>query len=60
MAPPSFRDLLGMPASTASTSDSALLVIDAQNEYVSFISWLSTSLVFHPMYLKIPNPSLRR
>jgi hypothetical protein len=60
MAPPSFRDLLGMPASTASTSDSALLVIDAQNEYVSFISWLSTSLVFHPMYRKIPNPSLRR
>ncbi|KAI4643688.1 hypothetical protein J4E93_006700 [Alternaria ventricosa] len=35
MAPPSFRDLLGMPASTASTSDSALLIIDAQNEYSS-------------------------
>lgn len=35
MAPSSFRDLLGMPASTASTSDSALVIIDAQNEYAS-------------------------
>ncbi|KAF2827817.1 Isochorismatase hydrolase [Ophiobolus disseminans] len=35
MAPTSFRDLLGMPASTASTSDSALIIIDAQNEYAS-------------------------
>jgi nicotinamidase-related amidase len=29
----SFRSLLGVPPSTASTSDSALLIIDAQNEY---------------------------
>lgn len=29
----SFRELLGVPPSTASTSDSALLIIDAQNEY---------------------------
>ncbi|KAF1835871.1 Isochorismatase hydrolase [Decorospora gaudefroyi] len=35
MAPSSFRELLGMPASTASTSDSCLLIIDAQNEYAS-------------------------
>ncbi|KAF1914532.1 Isochorismatase-like protein [Ampelomyces quisqualis] len=35
MAPSSFRSLLGMPASTASTSDSALIIIDAQNEYAS-------------------------
>lgn len=35
MAPSSFRDLLGIPASTASTSDSALIIIDAQNEYAS-------------------------
>jgi len=35
MAPSSFRDLLGMPASTASTSDSVLLIIDAQNEYAN-------------------------
>lgn len=35
MAPPSFRDLLGIPASSASTSDSALVIIDAQNEYAS-------------------------
>jgi nicotinamidase-related amidase len=35
MAPSSFRDLLGMPASTASTSDSCLIIIDAQNEYAS-------------------------
>jgi nicotinamidase-related amidase len=35
MAPSSFRDLLGMPASTASTSDSALIIIDAQNEYAN-------------------------
>ncbi|KAF2123499.1 Isochorismatase hydrolase [Dothidotthia symphoricarpi CBS 119687] len=31
----SFRSILGMPASTASTSDSALIIIDAQNEYAS-------------------------
>lgn len=31
----SFRDLLGIPAGTASTSDSALIIIDAQNEYAS-------------------------
>jgi hypothetical protein len=30
----SFRELIGVPASTASTSDSALVIIDAQNEYV--------------------------
>ncbi|KNG52798.1 isochorismatase hydrolase [Stemphylium lycopersici] len=35
MTPPSFRSLLGMPASTASTSDSVLVIIDAQNEYAS-------------------------
>lgn len=35
MSPQSFRALLGMPASTASTSDSALVIIDAQNEYAS-------------------------
>jgi len=31
----SFRQLLGVPPSTASTSDSALIIIDAQNEYAS-------------------------
>lgn len=31
----SFRQLLGVPPSTASPSDSALLIIDAQNEYAS-------------------------
>jgi hypothetical protein len=35
MAPQSFRSILGMPANTASTSDSALVIIDAQNEYAS-------------------------
>ncbi|OAL56376.1 Isochorismatase hydrolase [Pyrenochaeta sp. DS3sAY3a] len=35
MAPSTFRNLLGIPAGTASTSDSALLIIDAQNEYAS-------------------------
>lgn len=35
MATKSFRDLLGVPPSTASTSDSALIIIDAQNEYAS-------------------------
>jgi nicotinamidase-related amidase len=33
MAPSSFRSLLGIHPSTASPSDSALLIIDAQNEY---------------------------
>jgi nicotinamidase-related amidase len=33
MAPSSFRSLLGISPSTASPSDSALLIIDAQNEY---------------------------
>ncbi|EUC45644.1 hypothetical protein COCMIDRAFT_95020 [Bipolaris oryzae ATCC 44560] len=32
---PSFREIVGIPPSTASTSDSALLIIDAQNEYAS-------------------------
>jgi nicotinamidase-related amidase len=31
----SFRQLLGVPPSTASPTDSALLIIDAQNEYSS-------------------------
>lgn len=30
----SFRSLIGVGASTASTKDSALVIIDAQNEYV--------------------------
>lgn len=30
----SFRSLVGIPPSTASTSDSTLVIIDAQNEYV--------------------------
>ena len=29
----SFRELVGIPASTASTKDSVLVIIDAQNEY---------------------------
>ncbi|KAF4627284.1 hypothetical protein G7Y89_g10871 [Cudoniella acicularis] len=29
----SFRELIGIPPSTASTSDSVLIIIDAQNEY---------------------------
>ncbi|EOA85191.1 uncharacterized protein SETTUDRAFT_20704 [Exserohilum turcica Et28A] len=33
MAPQSFRDILGIPPHSASTSDSALVIIDAQNEY---------------------------
>lgn len=35
MAPTTFRNLLGIPASTASPADSALIIIDAQNEYAS-------------------------
>ena len=31
----SFRQLLGVPPSTASTSDSALVIIDAQQEYAN-------------------------
>ena len=31
----SFREIIGMQPSTASTSDSVLVIIDAQNEYVS-------------------------
>lgn len=31
----SFRDLIGVPASTASAADSTLIIIDAQNEYAS-------------------------
>lgn len=33
MAVQSFREMLGAPPSTASPSDSTLLIIDAQNEY---------------------------
>ncbi|KAF2874112.1 Isochorismatase-like protein [Massariosphaeria phaeospora] len=35
MSVKSFRQLLGIPPSTASPSDSALIIIDAQNEYAS-------------------------
>ena len=35
MSAKSFRQLLSIPPSTASTSDSALIIIDAQNEYAS-------------------------
>ena len=31
----SFRETVGIPPSTASPSDSALLIIDAQNEYAN-------------------------
>jgi nicotinamidase-related amidase len=31
----SFRQLIGIPPSTASTSDSTLIIIDAQNEYAT-------------------------
>lgn len=34
-SPPSFRQLIGIPPSTASTKDSTLIIIDAQNEYAS-------------------------
>jgi nicotinamidase-related amidase len=44
---PSFKtDILGIPPSTASTSDSVLVIIDAQNEYATGklkVSNLSTS-----------------
>lgn len=32
---PSFRSIVGIPPSTASTSDSTLVIIDAQNEYAT-------------------------
>lgn len=32
---PSFRSIVGIPPSTASTSDSTLIIIDAQNEYAT-------------------------
>lgn len=35
MSPPTLRDLLGASPSTASPSDSTLVIIDAQNEYAS-------------------------
>ncbi|KAL3440614.1 Isochorismatase-like protein [Aspergillus insuetus] len=31
----SFRQIIGVPASTATTTDSTLIIIDAQNEYAS-------------------------
>lgn len=34
-SPKSFREILGIPASSASTQDSSLIIIDAQNEYAS-------------------------
>ncbi|KAL1958701.1 hypothetical protein VTO42DRAFT_4044 [Malbranchea cinnamomea] len=32
---PFFREIIGVPPSTASTSDSVLIIIDAQNEYAN-------------------------
>lgn len=34
-SPKSFRQLIGLPPSTASINDSTLIIIDAQNEYAS-------------------------
>lgn len=34
-APQSFRALIGVPPSTATPTDSTLIIIDAQNEYAS-------------------------
>lgn len=34
-SPPSFRSLIGLQPSTASTADSVLVIIDAQNEYAT-------------------------
>ncbi|KAK7439980.1 hypothetical protein VKT23_017233 [Stygiomarasmius scandens] len=46
MAPQTFRSIAGIPPSTASTADSILIIIDAQNEYVNgalAVTNLSTS-----------------
>ncbi|GJC78409.1 isochorismatase-like protein asqB [Colletotrichum liriopes] len=46
----SFRSMLGVPPSTASTADSVLVIIDAQNEYAQgklLISGVETSRVAH-------------
>lgn len=40
----SFRQLLGVPPSTASPSDSTLIIIDAQNEYAE-VSQATDNLV---------------
>lgn len=34
-SPKSFREIIGIPPSSASTQDSSLIIIDAQNEYAS-------------------------
>ncbi|KAK7439982.1 hypothetical protein VKT23_017235 [Stygiomarasmius scandens] len=46
MAPQTFRSIAGIPPSTASTTDSVLIIIDAQNEYANgalAVTNLSTS-----------------
>ncbi|PYI18238.1 Isochorismatase hydrolase [Aspergillus japonicus CBS 114.51] len=35
MSPPSFREHIGLPPSTATLHDSTLIIIDAQNEYAT-------------------------
>jgi nicotinamidase-related amidase len=47
----SFRELVGIPPSTASTKDSVLVIIDAQNEYVSYpCTTLPPLLLTSPRY----------
>jgi len=40
----SFRELIGVPPSKASTKDSVLVIIDAQNEYTLLLLYASTLL----------------
>jgi hypothetical protein len=40
----SFRELIGVPPSKASTKDSVLIIIDAQNEYTLLLLYASTLL----------------
>jgi hypothetical protein len=43
-----FRELIGISPSTASTKDSVLIIIDAQNEYDSPLSIINSNILDMP------------
>jgi nicotinamidase-related amidase len=53
MSPKTFREHVGIPPSTASTADSILIIIDAQNEYASGLLAVSAISSSRPAILRL-------
>ena len=50
----SFRDLVGIPPSTASLHDSTLIIIDAQNEYAEGLLKVTNAETVSYTHLTLP------